>query len=106
MVDRIRHLKPRFLTQFSSFRVFPFALFHDQLNSFNPSIAIHDGEIYFSLRHSNMLASGNTRHYQGFNKDIMRNASKPVNETSFGKLRIPGWGESPECTLFDERVST
>jgi hypothetical protein len=104
MEGLVHHLKPRFLTQLRSFRVFPFALFHDKLNTFNPSIAIHDGEIYFSMRHSNMLAAGNMRHYQTFNKTIMLNASYPIDETSFGKLRIPSWGESLDCVQFDMRV--
>ena len=104
MDDLVRHLKLRFLTQLPSFRVFPFVLFHDTLNTFNPSIAIHDGEIYFSVRHSNMLASGNMRHYRTFNKAIAFNASHPIEATSFGKLRIPAWGEPLDCVLFGSRV--
>jgi hypothetical protein len=105
MDSPVTQLKLRFLTQFPSFRVFPLVLVHPQLNSFNPSIALHDGEIYFSLRHSNMLASGNMRHYRGFNKDIVRNASKPEEETTFGKLRIPGWRDALDCVLFEGRGS-
>src|SRR5262245_15435913 len=104
MTNPLTQQKLRFLTQLPSFRVFPIVLFHPQLNSFNPSIAAHEGEIYFSLRHSNMLASGNMRHYRSFNKVIVHNASAPVEETSFGTLRIPAWGDSLECKLLDGGV--
>jgi hypothetical protein len=104
MTDSVRQLKLRFLTHFPSFRIFPLVLFHPQLNSFNPSIAIHEGEIYFSVRHSNMLASGNMRHYRTFNKVIVHNASAPAEETSFGTLRIPASGEFLECRFLDGRM--
>jgi hypothetical protein len=102
------HLKPlnlRFLTEFTSFRITPLCLFHAELNSFNPSIAAHNGEIYFSLRHSNMLAAGSMRHYRTFNKTLTWNAAHPRDETSFGTLQVGGPGERVRFTLFDSRVA-
>jgi hypothetical protein len=104
MSVRANPLKLRFLTAFRSFRVFPFVLVHPQLNSFNPSIAMRDGEIFFCVRHSNVLVIAN-RGYFGFTSAIAGNAREVVNETSFGTLRIPEWGGALDCTLFESSLS-
>jgi hypothetical protein len=103
MSARPNLLKLQFLTAFRSFRVFPMLVVHPQLNSFNPSIAMVGGEIFFCLRHSNVLVIAN-RNYFGFTSAIAGNAREVVNETSFGTLRIPEWGEALDCTIFDETL--
>jgi len=104
MSARPNLLKLRFLTAFRSFRVFPFVLVRAGLNTFNPSIAMRDGEIVFCVRHSNVLVIAN-RGYFGFTSAIAGNAREVVNETSFGRLRIPEWGEALDCALFESSLS-
>ncbi len=104
MGTKANALKLRFLTACRSFRVFPFVVVHPRLNSFNPSIAMRDGEIFFCLRHSNVLVMPN-RNWFGFTSAIIGNAQEVVNETSFGTLRIPDWGSALDCTVFDSSLS-
>ena len=52
------YLKLHCLCDDRSFRAYPIALIHRELTSFNPSIALHDGEIHFTVRHSNVLFTG------------------------------------------------
>ena len=101
MNARPNPLKLRFLTAFRSFRVFPFVLVHPHLNTFNPSIAMREGEIFFCVRHSNVLSIAN-RGYFGFTSAIAGNAREVINESSFGTLRIPEWGQALDITLFEE----
>ena len=96
------HLKPRFLASCPSFRLYPLVVFHRDLTSFNPSIAEHDGAIYFSVRHSNMLQTGNERY--GFVFALKDRARDIVNETSFGIVRLPAGNGSLECDLFADRL--
>ena len=96
-------LKLRFLTAFRSFRVFPFVLVHPSLNTFNPSVALREGEIFFCVRHSNVLVVAN-RGYFGFTSAIAGNAREVANESSFGILRIPEWGQALDVTLFEETL--
>jgi hypothetical protein len=96
-------LKLRFLTTFRSFRLFPLVLVHPQLNTFNPSVAMRDGKIFFCVRHSNVPTVGNRRYF-GLMSAIAGSVGEFVNQTSFGILRIPEWGQALDCTLFEESV--
>jgi hypothetical protein len=95
-------MKQRFLAALPSFRLFPLPLFHRDLTSFNPSIAAHDGKIYFAVRHANLLCTANDRY--GFGFVLKDNARDFVNETSFGTLRIPEGPGAVECELFEPRT--
>jgi hypothetical protein len=102
MIGRIFYLKPRFLAYSRSFRIFPFVLVHSHLTSFNPSIAIADDTIHFSMRHGNMLMTGNKRY--GFTIAMAAGHRDMIDETSFGTIRIPEQNGPLECTLFEQRV--
>jgi hypothetical protein len=102
--DTLKYLNFRFLTDVASFRLFPLCFFDPFLNIFNPSIAAHDNELFFSLRHSNCLAAGNLRHYQAFNYAISHNEKHQVDQASFGKLSLTS-NTQPRYTIFENRVA-
>jgi hypothetical protein len=97
------YLKLRCLGDFASFRAYPIALIHRDLTSFNPSIALHDGELYVSVRHSNVLFTGRRDRF-GSTCSLGGNGRDLVNETSFGILRLPERGEALDCRIFPERA--
>ncbi len=103
MTGRPALLRLRFLTDFRSFRVMPLVLVHPDLQSFNPSIAAQGGTIVFCMRHSNVLTAGNRKLF-GFTSKIAGNGHDVVNDSSFGSLRIPEWGEALDSTLFEARA--
>ena len=97
-------LTPRFLASCPSFRLYPLPLVDPDLTSFNPSIAAHDGTLYFCVRHANLLSTGNERY--GFVFALKDRARDFVNETSFGILRLAAAAEGkPVCQLFPDRLA-